>query len=37
MSQCIANAIELLKPQLASGDFRGGYLVPKLEPLFVKE
>ncbi|CAH1735549.1 unnamed protein product [Chironomus riparius] len=37
MSQCIASAIEVLKPRLASGDVGGGYTVPKIDPLFVNE
>lgn len=37
ISHCIARAIEFLKPSLETGDFGGGYLVPKLEPMFIKE
>jgi hypothetical protein len=37
ISHCIAKAIEILKPRLESGDFSGGYQVPKLEPMFIKE
>ncbi|XP_070496902.1 protein takeout-like [Chironomus tepperi] len=32
----MAKAIEVLKPHFASGDFGGGYHVPKLEPMFIK-
>ncbi|XP_070496842.1 protein takeout-like [Chironomus tepperi] len=37
LSQCIASAIETLKPRLVSGDIGGGYSVPKIDPLFVNE
>jgi len=37
MSECMAKAIEVLKPRLASGDLGGGYLVPQVEPLHFSE
>ena len=37
ISQCIAKAIEELKPHFVTGDFGGGYIVPKLEPMSIKE
>lgn len=36
VSQCIVNLMEKLQPSLATGDLGGGYIVPKLEPLFIK-
>lgn len=32
-SKCIINAVETLRGNLASGDFGGGFKIPKLEPL----
>ncbi|XP_070495449.1 protein takeout-like [Chironomus tepperi] len=37
ISNCIAKAIVDLKPQFKSGDFGGGYHVPKIEPLYIKD
>lgn len=34
--QCIINAIENTKPYLAKGDFGEGFVVPKMEPLYIK-
>lgn len=34
--QCIKTAIENAKPYLAKGDFGEGFVVPKMEPLYIK-
>lgn len=34
--QCISTAIENAKPYLAKGDFGEGFVVPKMEPLYIK-
>lgn len=33
---CIMTAIENTKPYLAKGDFGEGFIVPKMEPLYIK-
>uniref|UniRef100_A0A336M337 CSON008823 protein n=1 Tax=Culicoides sonorensis TaxID=179676 RepID=A0A336M337_CULSO len=35
-AECIKTAIENTKPYLAKGNFGEGFLVPKMEPLFIK-
>lgn len=34
---CIKASIERARPFLAKGDFGEGFIVPKLEPLFIKK
>jgi len=36
-ANCIKNAIEGAQPYLAAGNFGEGFIVPKLEPLFIKK
>lgn len=34
-SQCVLQAVEKIRPNLASGDFGENFNVPKLEPLYI--
>lgn len=37
MNECICESIELLRNNLANGDFGENFTIPKIEPLFIDE
>lgn len=37
INNCICESIELLRNNLASGDFGEDFAIPKIEPLFIDE
>lgn len=37
INECICESIELLRNNLANGDFGENFTIPKLEPLFIEE
>jgi Haemolymph juvenile hormone binding protein (JHBP) len=37
INECICESIELLRNNLANGDFGENFTIPKIEPLFIKE
>ena len=37
IDECICESIELLRMNLASGDFGENFTIPKIEPMFIDE